>query len=91
MLHPTFIRKLASCKEDFEFTKLAANVTGNLEPHTIFGNLPNLAKFTEIVQRVANHWIRLYKSETSAARLTQLMEFAKNLIKSGLFKTQVIF
>ena len=90
MLHPTFTRQLASCKEDIDFTNLAQTVINNLKTQSNFGTLTNLAKFTEVVQKVASHWIQTYKSETSARRLTQLMEFAKSLIKSGLFKTQVI-
>ena len=72
-----------------DFTKLAGTVHSNLEPYKIFGTLTNLTKFTEIVQKMASHWMQVYKSEVSATRITQLMEFAKNLIKSSLFKTQI--
>ena len=89
MLSPFFIKKLAECNEDADFTKVAAIINGNLEPHKIFGQLPNLAKFTEIVQKMAFHWTQVYRSETSATRLTQMMEFSKSLIKNGLFKSQV--
>ena len=48
-----------------------------------------MVKYKLILKQMAEQWSADYQATTTAMRLNQIAEFGANLIKSGLFKSQL--
>ena len=89
MLHPNFLKKLASCKDQEEFQVLAEATKEKLQLPPSIQAMVNMVKFKTLANDLSDQFKILYNSQLTSKRIYQITEFAMNLSKSRKFKHQL--
>ena len=89
LLHPTFVKKLAECKNDEDFKSLADDIKQNIALPQGINTASNMVKFKQIMFDYAKFCTEHFHSEITARRITQITEFAVSLAQNGVFRSQM--
>jgi len=89
LLHPTFVKKLADCKNNNDFKSLANEIKNSLELPQGLNTASNLVKFKQIMFDYARFCTEQFRSEITARRIRQIAEFVTYLAQNGTFRNQM--
>ena len=89
ILHSTFVRQLASCKNQEDFKELADKTKDIFQLPTTLQPMVNMMKFKMLANDLSDQYNIIHNSQLIAKRIYQCTEFAINISRSGRFRHQL--